>query len=293
MLNNKGVSIVSLIVTIILIIILAAISTPLLSSVIDDSFEEDAKVELKNVQNVVENAKTLILVDQFIPNQEKYMISYEDLFMKYGEILTREELEYIKHINEDENIRAPYKYYLMDQKAFDDEFKGKVNISGIRQNREYLVNYMTGLIIMNKGGIRVTNRPDNPIIPTPELVRGEVAVTFYPDGNKEWSRQQATDVTIALGEGTTIYSAKYMWAEEFNEPDESEYTEEFTGIGESGGPFNFSLELTEETGNDWYLWVLVEYDDVGIRTKKAFRSDVFYIDNIPPSASFNVDEIVK
>ena len=53
MLNNKGVSIVSLVVTIILIIILAAISTPILSSVIDDSFEEDAKVELKNVQNVV------------------------------------------------------------------------------------------------------------------------------------------------------------------------------------------------------------------------------------------------
>ncbi len=291
--NNKGISIISLVVTIILIIILAAISTPILSSVIDDSFEEDAKVELKNVQNVVEYAKAQILVDQFIPNEEKYKISYDDLFMKFGEILTSEELEYIKHINEDDSIRAPYKYYLMDQKAFDDELRGKVNISGIRQNRQYLINYMTGLIIMNNGGIRVTNRPDNPIVPTPDLVRGEVNVTFYPDGNKEWARQQATNVTLAIGPGTTVYSAKYMWAEEFNEPDASEYTNEFTGIADGGGPYNFSQELTEETGNDWYLWVLVEYDDVDVRTTKAFRSDAFYIDNIPPSASFNVDEIVK
>ncbi len=297
MFNNKGISIITLIITIILIVILAAISAPLLSSVIDDSFDEDSKVELKNVQAVVENAKTLILTDQFTPNESKYLVSDGDLNFKFGGILTTEEIEYIKTINHDDRIKAPYKFYLMDQKAFDDEFGDKFNVNGIRENREYLINYMETLVLVEYKGKGYSSKPENPIIPVEDLVRGEVKVNFYPNGNVQWARQQATNVTITAGQSTTIYSVKYMWSEEVNEPDVTSYTDTFAGVssGTSSGPAisNYTLELKNETGNGWFVWVLVEYDDVGVRRTRAFRSEPFYIDNIAPSAVFEVDEIVR
>ena len=108
MTNEKGISMISLIVTILLIIILAAITAPILSSVINDSMEADAKLELSNVQSVVENAKSLIMTDQFIPNEEEYKISDADLESKFGPVLTPEEIEHIENINGNPDIQAPF-----------------------------------------------------------------------------------------------------------------------------------------------------------------------------------------
>ena len=291
MTNEKGISMISLIVTIILIIILAAITAPILSSIIDDSLNADAQTEITNVQSVVENAKVLIMSDQFIPNQSEYMISDEDLESKFGTILTSEEIQYIEDINANENMQAPYKYYLMDQDAFDKELGSNFNIKGIRENREYLVNYMDGLVLVNYNGTRITNKTDDPIIPASELVRGQVNVIFTPNGNSEWQRQQSAAVTFRIGEGTTLTdSVRYMWSQSINEPDESEYNETFSAVADG---VSYVVNLNNETGNGWFLWVLMKYDDVGIERTKAFRSNAFFIDNIAPTATFSVDEISR
>ena len=127
------------------------------------------------------------------------------------------------------------------------------------------------------------------------MVRGQVNVVFTPSGSTTWKRQQETIVSITAGQDTEIYSVRYLWTEEFREPDVSEYDHTFSGVasGGSSGPVttNCSATLDSETGNDWYLWVRIEYDDLGVTRSKSFRSEPFYIDNIAPSAIFEVDEI--
>ncbi|MBR3281203.1 MAG: hypothetical protein IKI57_05150 [Clostridia bacterium] len=294
MTNEKGISMISLIVTILLIIILAAITAPILSSVINDSMEADAKLELSNVQSVVENAKSLIMTDQFIPNEEEYKISDADLESKFGPVLTPEEIEHIENINGNPDIQAPFKYYLMNQAAFDDEFGNNFNVKGIRENREYLVNYWDGLILVNYNGSKITNKTDDPIIPTPDLVRGKVDIKFVPNGNSEWARQQAAALTFVIGEETEIREIRYMWSEEINEPSESAFVGETISTSEAMDGVTINLApLQDKTGNGWFLWVLVKYTDVGVERTKMFRSNAFFIDNTAPTATFSVDEIVR
>ena len=287
--NNKGVSITALVVTIIIMVILAAITAPILSSIIDDSLEQDARVELKNVQTVVEGAKALIMTDQFSPNP-KYVISYEDLLKKFGRVLSEDEVRHIKEVNEDESQRAPYKYYLMDKDAFKNEFSTDFNVNGIRDNRLYLINYMDTLVLMNYGDRLLSNKTEDAAVEIPEVVRGEVKVSFFPNGNFEWAQQQATIIRFDLGEGTNITSVQYVWSQDVTEPNENIYP---ASIGTVTDGQTISTSLVGETGNGWYVWVLVKYNENGNQRVKTFRSDPFYIDNIPPTAIFSVDEISR
>ena len=287
--NNKGMSITALVVTIIIMIILASITAPILSSIIDDSLEQDARVELKNVQTVIESAKALIMTDQFSPNQ-KYVISYDDLLRKFGRVLTEDEVRHIKEVNEDSSQKAPYKYYLMDRDAFKDEFSSDFNVNGIRENRQYLINYMDTLVLMNYGDTLLSNKTEDAAVEIPDVVRGDVKVSFYPNGNFEWAQQQATIIRFDLGEGTNVTSVQYVWSQDVTEPDESIYP---ASIGSVIDGQTISTSLVGETGNGWYVWVLVKYNDLGNEKVRTYRSDPFYIDNIPPSAIFTVDEISR
>ena len=99
--NNKAVSMISLVITIILMIILASISGYYLSTTIDDAQYKDAKESLRNVENVVEYAKTQILIDEFTPNTDN-LITDAELDLKFGSVLSDEELTHIKTVNADD-----------------------------------------------------------------------------------------------------------------------------------------------------------------------------------------------
>ena len=291
--NNKGISLIALVITVIILVILAAITAPMLSSVINDSIDQTSKVEIKNVQAVVENAKTLILTDKFVPNSN-FVIKDNELIDKFSNVLTPEEIQHIKTVNLDPNQKAPYKYYLLNQKRIDQEFGSEMSVSGIRENTEFLVNYMDTLVLANHGGVKYSNKPVEIIGGESEVLRGQVNVIFSPNGNEEWAQQQSTLAVITAGKDTEIISAKYMWTEEITEPPEGKFEHAFdVASGTSSGPetTETSFTLERETGNGWYLWILIRYKDVGVERKKAFRSEAFYIDNIPPSAIFNVEDI--
>jgi Tfp pilus assembly protein PilE len=292
-LNNKGISLIALVITVIILVILAAITAPMLSSVINDSIDQTSKVEIKNVQAVVENAKTLILTDKYVPNSD-YVIKDNELVDKFGDVLTPEEIYHIETVNSDPNQKAPYKYYLLNQKRIDDEFGSEISASGIRENTYFLVNYMETLVLANHGGVKYSNKPVEIIGGDSEVLRGQVNVIFSPNGNEEWAKQQSTIAVITAGQDTQIISAKYRWSQEITEPPEDKFEHAFdVTSGTPSGPetTEISLTLDGETGNGWYLWILIRYKDVGVERKKAFRSEAFYIDNIPPSAIFNVEDI--
>ena len=289
--SNKGISMGSLVITIILIIIIAGVTTTLLSSIINESLEGDAKAELKNAQSVVESAKALIIADEFEPDPQ-YIISDEELDSKFALSLSPEERGYIKEINNDPNLRAPYKYYLMDRDAFEQQFADEVNVNGIRKDRLFLVNYMEALVMTDFQGKMLMNRTDNPVRNPHTVIKGGgIDLVFYPNGNSEWKRQQATSVRITPAPGTEIKTVRYLWSESITEPAESEYLNDITLIINSDG--RLSLDLLDKTGNGWYLWVLIKYADLEGEHTSSYRSEAFYIDNAQPSASFDVDEIRK
>ncbi|MBO5142574.1 MAG: hypothetical protein J6C46_06190 [Clostridia bacterium] len=280
--NNKAISMISLIITIVLIIIIAAITSFYLSSVIEDTQYKDAKEELKNVENVVEYAKAQILIDEFEPN-EAWKITDSELDYKFKKILSDEEIEHIKLVNNSEDIKAPYKFYLMNQKRFDQEFGNDYNVSNLRPAREYLVNYMDTSVVSTYSNERIATTED--IIGEEDPERAEINVVFAPNGNVEWSKQQATLININSNSAATIKSSKYLWTQSYTEPNKGEFIENI-----SDGQ---TINLSGKTGNDWYAWVLIEYTENNIDKTMLVKSEPFYVDNIAPTADLTIESINK
>lgn len=283
MINNKGVSMISVVVTVILIIIIASITSYYLSSIMEDVQYKDAKEELRNVETVVEYAKTQILIDEFMPNED-FIIEDSELDSKFGSILSPEEIEYIKKINNSSDIKAPYKYYLMKQEKFDAEFGNDYNVSNLRPAREYLVNYMDAIVVSTYDDERIAT-VDDVVIPSGDVERAEVQVVYQPNGNMEWAKQQATMVFIRNNAAATITSTKYLWSQSYTKPSVGDFS-----VNISDGQ---TVNLDGKTGNDWYLWICVTYQDRGVEKTYITRSEPFYIDNTPPTADLEVEEIRK
>ena len=285
--NNKAVSMVALVLTIVIIIILAAITVPLLSNVMSDSTELDAKEEFANVVAVVQSAKKDILVNRFVPNED-YVISDEELDAKYTGILTEEERQEIKDANKGKVLED--KFFLMNQDRFNSEFGSDFNIARMRETREYLVNYMLGVVVLNNDGKRMA-QGDLPKVP--DLIRGDVNIGFSPNGNAEWYKRQSTRAILVYDENTTTLQSAYcVWSESISSPDDSEFTTDVT-TGETtrnGSTVKIKkpMDLEGKTGNGWYLWVKVEYFDDGELRTKYEKSEAFFIDNTAPTFELEV-----
>lgn len=280
--NNEAVSMISLIITVLIIIILASVSSFYLSSTIDDTQYKDALEELKNVENVVEYAKTQILIDKFEPD-ETLLITDSQLENKFGTILSEKEIEEIKLVNNSSKIEAPYKYYLMNQERFDKEFGNDYNVSNLRPAREYLVNYMDTVVVSTYKSQRLASTED--ITVTDEIERAEITVKFIPNGNTEWKKQQATIVSIDSNASATIKSSKYLWSQSYSEPANSAFINAISD--------NQEVELLAETGNDWYLWIFVCYEENGVEKTYKVRSEPFYVDNTAPTGELKTESIKK
>ena len=291
--KNKAISMISLVITIAIIIVLAAVTAPLLSNVLNDSSRLDAKEEFANVFLVVQNAKKEILAERYVPDQ-KYLISNEALIAKFGVILSDEEVTKIISDNEDQTIKAPYKYYLFNQEAFDEEFGNDYNVKRLRGSREYLINFMDELVVTNYDGMKLI---EGYIEPISQPVRGEVSIGFSPNGNYNWKNQQSTSVTIKFTSATVIYSASYVWTESDSHPMDSDFPLD-SGISldnrttDANG--NITIRQTgiespqNVTGNNWYLWVKVEYMDDNEPRIKYEKSEAFFIDNTIPTFDLEV-----
>jgi Tfp pilus assembly protein PilE len=288
--NSKGISIITLVITIILIVILASITAPLLSNVISDSLIEDVKVEIKNVETVIGYAKTQILKDddpQLLKRMfdTKYLITEYQLESKFAKALDTFEMEKIESVNSSDEIKAPYKYYLMKESDFYDVFGSGININGGREEREFLINYMNGIVVVNVGGRKVSNGNEGSISPEDDITRGKVYVEFEPNGNSEWGRQQSAKVFIRY-EGTTEPSVKkYKWVQGSVQPSKEDFEDDVEN--------DQLVSKNDVTGNNWYLWVMVEYKDDGKDRVGFYKSEAFYIDNEEPTFDLDVDEIKK
>lgn len=278
--NNKAVSMISLVITIILMIILASISGYYLSTTIDDAQYKDAKESLRNVENVVEYAKTQILIDEFTPNTDN-LITDAELDLKFGSVLSDEELTHIKTVNADDTKKPEEKYYLMTQIRFDGEFGNDYNVSDLRKQSEYLVNYMDTTVIMNYGNKLMANKT---IIPAPTIEKGEIQLVYSPNGNEEWNTSQTATVNLQKNGVISDVSMKYLWSRSYTEPSETEFVDDIT----NGQP----VKIENVTGNDWYLWIYVKYKENNQEKTYITKSNPFYLDNEAPTGTLDVEEVV-
>lgn len=282
--STKAISMISLIIIIVLMIILASISGYYLTSTINDAEYKDVKEDIRNIENVVEYAKTQILINEFTPN-ENFLISDVDLENKFGNVLTSEEKDLIKTTNSDTTKKASEKYYLMNQKSFDAEFGNDFNISNLRNQREFLVNYMDTVVVCNFGGKLIASKN---IIQSAPVEEGELRVVFEPDGNPEWQKSHQARITL-YSSNVTIEEANYVWSQSYTTPSDSEFSSAYGGIVNDSG--TTVLELKSETGNDWYLWIRIKYTENGREKVHITKSRAFALDNEEPTATLELEGI--
>ena len=134
--NNKGISMVTLIITIVIILILTAITGYFSDKAIDDASKKNTKEEMKQVEEVISIAKAKGMNGEFTPNS-RFLITEEELNASYGGLLTEMQIENIVNININPSINPLKKYYLLDQDGFDAEFRdnGIVTVNGLKKEK--------------------------------------------------------------------------------------------------------------------------------------------------------------
>ncbi|MBR4110685.1 MAG: hypothetical protein IKK43_03225 [Clostridia bacterium] len=275
--NNKGINMITLIITIIIIIILSSITIYHTTKTTSDATKKNVMEEMKNVEDVIGIAKAKGMIGEFIPNS-LYKISDEQLDSKYKGILTADQIQTIKDINNDDTVDPLRKYYLLDQSGFDSEFRNNdiASVSGLK--REYLVSYQDRVVIVIDNGSLISSGKIDSTQPT----NSEIKVVFTPNGNKEWARSHSAEISVT---GENINSMSYAWTKTAKEPASIDINNNFSG--------NTTVSLVDETGNNWYIWVLVTYTEDDVQKQYIQRSNAFYIDNTPPSGELEVNEVKK
>ncbi len=275
--DNKGISIITLVITIIVIIILAGIGGYYSFEAIQQATQKDVKEEMRNVEEIVGAAKVKGLAGDFTPNSA-FLITNSELDDMFAGALTDEQIQIVKNINADNSVSPLKKYYLLNQSRIDSEFgdSDNITISGVK--RTYLVSYEDRIVMINVNGEilssgEIENEP-------PENT--EIKVAFTPNGSTTWATSQSAGITV---NGSNIISTKYTWTESSEEPASIMINETFA----SGD----LVTLTGETGNSWYIWVLVEYEEGGVTKRYLQRSNQFYIDNTEPTGELDVKGIIK
>lgn len=276
--NNKGINMITLIITIIIIIILASITVYHSVKTTEDATRKNTMEEMKNVEEVINVAKAKGMNGEFTPN-EAFLIEDDELDSKYKGVLTSEQIENIKKVNKDANVDPLRKYYLLNQAGFDAEFRdsGNVSVSGLK--KEYLVSYFDRVIIVNDNGTLLSSGKIDSTTPSDS----EIKVVFTPNGSKTWAKTQSAQITVT---GENIVSTEYAWTNSASE---------VTAALADKNTFSntVSVDLKDKTGNDWYIWVWVKYTEDGNEKQYVQRSEAFYIDNTPPEGELDVTEIRK
>ena len=149
--NNKGISLITLIVTIMVMLILIGVVGTYSLETIMEANEAVAEREFANVRDFVLKQQTDIQTEKFDMNSSKYpelIISPELTFLLCDGRLTSTELGNIADVNTSE-IDAKYKYYYFqaDSKSFEDSELTNNGITVQDVQNDYIINFYSGTII--------------------------------------------------------------------------------------------------------------------------------------------------
>ena len=142
--NEKGITMMNLVVTIIVMVILISVAGFYSIDSIKNSYIANEKKELADVIEYVATLKTQLLIDEFSLSDDT--VISQTLLDKYENILTANQINKILEVNIS-TLNANYKYHYIDsEKLADKAFSGgKVNVKDAKNN--YIINFYTGTII--------------------------------------------------------------------------------------------------------------------------------------------------
>lgn len=149
--NNRGISLIALVISIIVMVILASIVFTVSFDSLDEATMADINIEIRNIMEVISSAKVKIATGDFVPN-EIYLASRGDM-ENLG--FSGETISYVESVNNDVLISLDKKYYLLDQAAFKDEFGDNINVSGLKRN--YLVTYDDRIVMLVVNGVEYSS----------------------------------------------------------------------------------------------------------------------------------------
>lgn len=146
--NQKGISLITLVVTMIVMMILIGVVGNYSLENIKKSNEAVSAAELASVREFTLKMQTKILAEDHKINTDKIGLPKDLLYLLVGEKLTSTDLNNIVDVN-DADIPAECKYYYIpaDAKIFEDkEFtKGNITIQDVKN--DYIINFYTATVI--------------------------------------------------------------------------------------------------------------------------------------------------
>lgn len=142
--NEKGVTIMSLVVTIIVMVILLSVAGYYSIDSIKNSHIANEEKELAEVAEYVGVLKTYLLVEEF--SLSDATVVNQELLDTYNDVLSGTQINKILEVNLS-TLDASYKYhYINAEKLADKSFSGgRINVKDAKNN--YIINFYTGTII--------------------------------------------------------------------------------------------------------------------------------------------------
>lgn len=142
--NEKGVTLMTLVITIVIMVILISVAGFYSIDSIKNSYTANEEKEMADVVEYTTTLKTYLLIEEFSLSEDT-VLSIDEL-EAYENILTDTQINNIIEVNIS-TLDHNYKYHYIDaEKLKDKDFSnGKINVKDARN--KYIINFYTGTII--------------------------------------------------------------------------------------------------------------------------------------------------
>lgn len=239
--NQKGITLIALVVTIIILLIIASVATYTGISSIQDSKNQSYISEVKMLQQVVVENYTKYLTTK----DEKYLrgepIDYSDM----------EELEYnMNSKSSKENITLkmmdygnvtssanPVYYYRLSENDLKE-----MEVSVVNED-SYIINYYTGEVFNET--LLVTGDGVPLYVYATDVEIPNIIISATPSSNT--SEVSTQNIVISVQSQYTISELKYKWTELLNEPDKDQFIDIV--------PSNKNISSPSDGIGNYYLWI--------------------------------------
>lgn len=143
--NNKGVTIMSLVITIVVMVILISIVGYFSIDSIKNSYISNEKKEMADLQEYVLSRKAKLLNDEF--NVSGYELVTDEFLNWFANGLAETEKQKIIEVNTDIYLNENYKYFYITKDKLNNESPTQeyIIVKDIKNN--YIINFYTGTII--------------------------------------------------------------------------------------------------------------------------------------------------
>lgn len=158
--NNKGITLMSLIITIVVMVILLSIVGYFSLDSVKNTYIANEKKEMADVVQYVSALKVKLLLGDFnvndnFENIESKIVTTEAMHLIASD-LSVNEMNKIKSVNEDLELDENYKYLFITSKDLNNSQIYKTDVIVKDAKNDYIINYFTGTVIgLYDGGKRI------------------------------------------------------------------------------------------------------------------------------------------